>query len=193
MRSSVLSTHRLRLLTIILLIIAIFGLMVWYGTLTPNPAMNHYPENDDVGPDPDQFVDQHVAISGTVVTTDPVTIELEYYPDGTTTITIENANAALLNRDGPIETGHRLSAFGQLTDPATLDAERTIVRAPWQGWYMYAVSFLGGLWVVGRFFQGWRFDRERLAFVARDSPVSLRELTRRIVTASRQSGGEHRG
>ena len=187
------SDHRLRLLAIVLLLVALFGLMVWYGTLTPDTAMNHYPDTDDVATDPTTYVDQHVAISGTVVATDPVTIELEYYPDGTTTITIDNPTAALLNRDGPIEVGHRLSAFGQLTDPGTLDAERTIVRAPWEGWYMYAVSFLGGLWVLGRFFQGWRFDRERFAFVARDSPVSLRELTRRMVTAPRQSGGDHDG
>ena len=36
---------------------------------------------------------------------------------------------------------------------------------------MYVISFVGGLWVLGRFGRGWRFDRERLAFVPRDEPA----------------------
>ena len=36
---------------------------------------------------------------------------------------------------------------------------------------MYVISFVGGLWVLGRFGRGWRVDRERLAFVPRDEPA----------------------
>ena len=166
-----------RLLLAIALLVVLAGAMVAYGTVDADPDDNTFPTNEEVGPDPDSYVGERVDIGGEVVSTDPVVIEVQY-TNGLRTITVENATAALLNTDGPIEPGDRVSAFGTLEDTTTLSAERSINRAQWEFGYMYFVSFLGGLWVLGRFVQGWRFDRQRLAFVPRDERRSLAELVR---------------
>ena len=166
-----------RMLLAIALLVVLAGAMVAYGTVDADPDDNTFPTNEQVGPDPDSYVGERVDVGGEVVSTDPVVIEVQY-TNGLRTITVENATAALLNTDGPIEPGDRVSAFGTLEDPTTLSAERSISRAQWEFGYMYFVSFLGGLWVLGRFFQGWRFDRNRLAFVPRDERRSLAELVR---------------
>ena len=150
--------HRGRLLVIVLCLLALGGLTVWYGTLSYDPDRNHFPDNDDVGPDPEAYVGDRVSLGGTVVATDPVTVEAIYGTDDSFELVLENV-------DEPLEVGDRMSAFGTLTDPSTLDAERTIVRAPWELLYMYLVSFLGGLLVLGRFVRGWNLDRSILAFV----------------------------
>ena len=39
-------------------------------------------------------------------------------------------------------------------DESTLDVDRSLTRELWEVQYMYVISFLGGLWVAGRFVQG---------------------------------------
>lgn len=152
------SNNHLRLLAIIFLLAAIAAMFVWAGTITPNPAMNNYPGDDEVGPHPDGYVAQQVELSGTVVATDPVVVEIHYGLDGTREITIADL-------EEPVAEGQHLTAFGPLTDSDTLAVETAFVRSPWEAWFMYAASFLGGLWVLGRVRTQWRLDRDRLAFV----------------------------
>lgn len=163
--------QRGRVLLALVLVVALAGLLVWYGALpSSDPATNHYPDEDHVAPNPDAFVGQSVVLGGHVVATDPVVIEITH--DGTTSeFTIQNANEALQTSGAPLEPGDRVTAFGTLTDASTLEAERSLTREPWELQYMYVVSVLGGLWVAGRFVQGWRFDRGRLAFVPRADPT----------------------
>lgn len=170
--------QRGRLAIMALLIICVTGLLLWYGTLSSaNSTMNEYPDEDSVGPTPEAYVDELVVLSGDVVATEPVVLEVRY-PDGSRRVTLEGAGSTLQNTDGPIEVGDQVTAFGTLTDPTTLATERMIARALWEVQYMYLVSFLGGCWVLGRFVHGWRFDRTQLAFVPRDSPHTRRERGR---------------
>ena len=166
-----------RLFVAVVLLVALGGLMVWSGTLSYDPAMNNYPNQGDVGPQPDDYLNQEVVLGGEVVDTDPVIIETRH-SDGTTTFTLTDANDALLTTDEPLEEGDQVTAFGTLTDTSTLSTDRALTREPWETQYMYVVSFLGGLWVAGRFLRGWRFDRQRLAFVARERPLSIRRRKR---------------
>lgn len=47
----------------------------------------------------------------------------------------------------PVEASDLVSIFGTLRDERTLAVDGLVVREPW---YMYGVSYLGGLWVLGR-------------------------------------------
>lgn len=144
----------------LLLVVVLAGVLVGAGALGPDPATNDHPDSDDVGPDPSAFVGQQVTIGGTVVDTDPVVLRVRYGVDEVRYVTLVDVGE-------PVSSGDSISAFGTLTDEGTLDVDRALVRAPWETWYMYGVSFLGGLWVLGRIGRHWRLDRDRLALVPR--------------------------
>lgn len=154
------SEHRPRVLAFCVLVLCLVGLLVWAGTIGPNPAMNDFPGNGEVGPNPEAYVGERVGIGGVVVATQPVVIEMEYGLDGRHEIT-------LTNLDESVEVGQDVSAFGTLTDEQTLAVERALVRSPWERWYMFVVSFLGGVWVLARLVRDWRVDADRLALVPR--------------------------
>ncbi|WP_247730637.1 hypothetical protein [Halovivax limisalsi] len=161
-----------RLLTISILLIALGGLFVGSGMLSPGSAANSFPSEEQVGQQPTDYIGQQVFLKGDVVETDPIVIEVKH-DAGSTTISVRGATDALQPGSGSIDRGDEVSAFGTLTGPSTLVAERTLTREPWEAWYMYAVSFFGGLWVLGRFVTQFRFDRETLAFVPRDRPLAV--------------------
>lgn len=158
------SRPSVRFTVVVLLLIVLGGLSVWAGTLSAADAPRDYPDEDEVGPDRSAHVGDRVVLSGTVVGTDPVVITVEYG-------TGQSFRATLPGVDRSASTGDRVTAFGELEDPSTLVVERVIVRQPWELWYMYGVSFLGGLWVLLRTLRRWRFDAERLAFVPRERPL----------------------
>lgn len=141
-------------------------MFVWYGTATYDPRYNEYPDEDVVGPTPDAYVGERVTLSGEVVATAPVAMEIEH-KTGTWLVTLEEAPTALVRGDR-IDVGDRLAVHGTLTAPDTLRPNRAYTREPWETTYMYAVSAVAVVWVFGRSVRGWRFDRERLAFVPRD-------------------------
>jgi hypothetical protein len=154
-------TQGLRLVAFLLLFITLGGLLVGAGTITPDPAMNNYPDEDDAVDNPDAYLDDKVVYGGTVVETDPVRVEVEPETGDTFYATFENV-------DRPLSVGDEIVAFGTLQEGDTLDVDRAVVRAPGEFTYMYAVSFIGGLWVLLRILRYWRFDSERLAVVPRE-------------------------
>lgn len=153
------SARRSRLAAIAVLLLALFGLFVWGGTVAPDPSMNAYPDEDEVGPAAGQYVGERVTLGGTVVETAPVVVRVPY-ADGSMNVTLQSV-------EQPVDRGDSVTAFGTLRDERTLAAERVVVRAPWEMRYMYVVSFLGGLLVLARIARQWRFDREELAMVPR--------------------------
>lgn len=142
---------RVRLLVLGILAVAVIGLLGWAGTLTPNPDMNNFPGNDEIGPNPEVYLGDRVSIGGTVVATDPVVIEIEYGGDATRDIT-------LVTVERSVDPGEDVSAFGTLTDPGTLAVERILVRSPWERYVMYGISAIAGLWVLGRLYLHWHLD-----------------------------------
>jgi hypothetical protein len=50
----------------------------------------------------------------------------------------------------------------------TIAAINTTARQPWESQYMYLVSFLAGLWTLGRFIRHWRLNTESLSFTPRE-------------------------
>ncbi len=158
------TTLGIRLAAMTLLLVVLAGLLVWAGTLSPADDPRDVPGNDEVGQDQDAYVGERVSLSGTVVETDPVVIDVEYGTGETFTATVAGV-------DESVSEGDQMTAFGTLESSSTLAAERVIVREPWELWYMYGVSFLGGLWVLLRTVRRWRFDTDRLAFVPRERPL----------------------
>ncbi|WP_265110681.1 hypothetical protein [Halosolutus halophilus] len=157
-----------------LLAVCLTGFLLWAGTLpASDETLNAYPDEDQVGPAPEAYVGESVVLSGTVVATEPVVIETRYH-DVSRQFTLDHAATAVRNTNDPIEVGDRITAFGTLAEPSTLATERAIARAPWEFQYMYLVSFLGGCLALGSFLRHWRFDRARLAFVPRETPLALR-------------------
>ena len=145
---------------VVLFALLLAGSFVWYGTVDPDPADNSYPGSDEIGQNPDAYLGDHVSIDGTVVSHDPLQVETSYGLDSTTTLEITGV-------DDPPPIGHTLNLFGTLTEPTVIHAENTISRAPWEATYLYIVSFLGGLWVLGRLVQHWRVDRTTRSVIPR--------------------------
>lgn len=166
-----LSEQRSRLLMVVLLVLVLGSVFVWYGTLTYDPARNDFPEDENVAPTPEAYVGDRVTLHGMIVDTDPT--QLEIMNDGESWIvTLENADTALIRGDdlGP---GSYVAVHGTLSDDETLETDRVTTREPWEETYMYAISLVGSLWVLGRVLTGWQIDRDRLAIVPRDHHRSL--------------------
>ena len=153
-------TYSWRFLSIAILFLALLGVSILAGTMTSNPAMNSFPDNDDVGPNPNQYTNQQVSLGGEVIATDPVVIRVEYGLDN-------HFDLVLTHLDTSVEEGQHGSAFGTLTDANTLDTERALVRWPWEEYSMYALSILAAIWVAARIYRHLRFDRHQLAFTPR--------------------------
>ena len=96
--------ERVRLLAIVALLGCLAVMFVWAGTLSPDPSMNNYPGNSDVGPQPGAHVGQQVSIGGPVVATDPAVVAVEH-PDGIHEVTLEGL-------DESVAEGQEVSAFG---------------------------------------------------------------------------------
>lgn len=147
------------------LLLALAASLVAFGAVAPDPSANTFPGNDEVVADPAAHVNERVVVGGTVVGTDPVVVRLE---NG---VGVHEVTVTGLDRTD-VSTGDRLSAFGSLSGTDAVEAERSIVRAPWELAYMYGVSFLGGLVVLGRLGLGWRVDGERWVLVPRAAKPS---------------------
>lgn len=152
-----------RAVAIALCLCALIGLFVWFGALEPAPDHHRYAGGDEVVADADRYVGQPVELSGHVVATDPVRIEVDSDYEST----------ELVVRDAPaVEDGQYLSVYGTLTDAETVEAEGTVARESWEFTYMYAVSAIAALWVLARAVRQWRFDPTR-GIVPRDEPLTL--------------------
>jgi len=145
-----------RLLAVALLCLLLAGLGIWAGTLSPDPDANRFPGNSEVAEESHSLLGDRVTVAGVVVATDPLVIDVFDEPiELTISTTADSENPAV---------GDDVWAHGTLTTAETVEADRVIVRASWEVWYMYLVSLLAGLWVLGRFLRHWQFDPAELVF-----------------------------
>lgn len=148
------SSRRRRLLALTLLLSGLFGLCVWYGALTPAPQQTIYPESSDIVESPEQYLNNRVVISGTVVGTNPVEVQTETSRD--TVFVIRNLGQS-------VTRGQELSVLGILTTHRSVKAIRSLTVPARNVWYMYLVSGLAGVWTLLRLLQNWTIDWQRLA------------------------------
>ena len=159
-----------RPLAFVLCLSLLFGLFVLGGAGWPaDPSPGLDPTEPDVTLA--DHAGERVETSGIVVETDPVVIEIET-DTGTERLELENAPE-------DAEVGEQLTVSGELTADGTLvvDTERAVVREPWEIAYMYAISLVGALLVVGRAVDGWRFEPRTLTFRPRETPLHERFRT----------------
>lgn len=151
---------RTRLLGGLLLCIVLSALFVTYGAELGQQETAPY-GSETVVTAPESIVGEQVSVSGTVVATDPVTISVDH-DDLETELILENAPDAT--------SGDVLSVVGELTAVQTLsvDPAPTVVRAPWEVQYMYAVSLVAVIGLVLRAVNHWRIRHKPLAFEPRE-------------------------
>ena len=148
-----LQSPRARLLAVVVLLAALFGLVVWHGTLDPAPDAGAYPGSAELAADYDERLGDSVALEGEIVGIDPVVIESEY----------------------GVGESIRLTVVG--LDPGrTIRAENAFVVPATGPLYARGISFLAGLWVLGRIVRRFRFDRTEPGLVRRDRPLAVRPL-----------------
>ncbi|KYH25075.1 hypothetical protein HAPAU_28960 [Halalkalicoccus paucihalophilus] len=154
-------SSRHRVLALCVLLCALAGLLVFAGTMGPAPSNNHYPDGAEVAAEFAAYHGESVEVSGTVVGTDPVAIEVETDTDRPLVLTV-------LDIEGSVAVGQELRVFGTVQPGRTVVAHETVVVSSWETYYAWAVSFVAGVWVLVRFLRGWRFDRPRLRFTPRE-------------------------
>ncbi|WP_408958946.1 hypothetical protein [Natrinema sp. 74] len=147
------------------LLVVLFVLLSWSGTVATAPLDPAYPDGVEVTSNRDAYVGDSVVIGGSVVETDPVVVATR--ASGYGRVTVANAHDSRLHSTAPLEQGDDVTVFGTLTDDSTLEAERIITDEIRDTLYMLAISLVGGCWVLARLVRGWRIDRDRLALVPR--------------------------
>jgi hypothetical protein len=163
---------------VVALLGVLFGLCLWFGTLAPDHTVGAYPDSTDVGVAPAEYVGTPVDVGGTVVSTAPVVVELDY-GTGSRRVTVTGVSH-------PVSQGDTLRVFGTLTEPGVIRATNSFAVPPAGATYTYTVSFLAGLWVLGRLALGWRLDDDR-GLVRRRTPLRpIRRLRRRLRSGRRE-------
>lgn len=146
------------------LLLALCGLFVLGGADRPT-SPSRTPGYEDLDRNYDAHVGQTVEVGGTVVETEPLVVEFEYdtgvYEAATFRLELEGAL--------PAAVGDDVSVVGEVRPDRTLaiDADRSLVRHPWELSYMYGISVLAVLLVGARLLNEWRVRPRRLQVVPR--------------------------
>lgn len=178
-----LETRAQRVVVLVLLLGVYVGLMLWFGTVQPDPRLGYYAGNDEVVVDADSYVGEPVQVSGTVVETDPVVIFVEYDTwDGNR----YRSGGARFQVTGAVESmtrGQAVQIYGTVQPDGTIRALRSVVVPVHDFLYMYTVSFLAGLWVLARIARGWTVVPSEFALRRRSRPIRVVDAVRRRVRA----------
>jgi hypothetical protein len=131
---------------------AVFAaLLVWAGTIEPDPDRHNYPDTTDIHDSSKAYVGDRVSVGGVVADTEPLTIDDTVRPGETVSLIIEDNT---LDAD----TGDTVWVYGTLRPNGRVEAINTVQRPPGDRTYMYLVSFAAGLLVLGRLVTGWTID-----------------------------------
>lgn len=164
-----------RLATVLGLLALLFGLGVWYGSLAPAPDLGAYPEQEDLAADYPRYVGEYATVDGRVIATEPVTIAAEYGGG-------EPLELRIVGLSTSVEAGDHLRVYGLVEPDRTIRAANAFTVPRTGRLYMVAVSFLAGLWVLGRILRQWRLDRATWALVPDDRHTTrqIRQVRRRL-------------
>lgn len=180
-----LETRAQRVIALPLLLGALVGLAVWFGTVPPNPELGYYPTADHLMVDDDSYVGEQVQVSGTVVETDPVEVFVEYASWDGERYRIGSGRLRVTGAVGAVQEGQAVQIYGTVQPGGTIRATESVVVPVEDQLYMYTVSFLAGLWVLARLVRGWTVVPEQFAIRRRSRPIRVVESIRARLRAGR--------
>lgn len=160
-----------RAAAVALCLLALCALFVLGGAAWP--ASPHVePSEADLDRNYDAYVGETVTLGGSVVETDPVVVRVSY----DTGVYDEASFRLELQGDLQARVGDDVSVSGELRPDRTVavDADRALVRQPWETRYMYGISVVGVLLVAARFANGWRLQPRHLQVVPRERSLLQR-------------------
>jgi len=161
----VIETPGTRIAAVIFLLVTLFGLAIWFGSLSPAPAVGDYPDQEQLGTAYNQYLGDRITVAGTVLTTDPVVIAATYN-------TGDVIELRITNLDIDAEPGHTLRVYGIVRPDRHVEALSAVAVAPTGLWYTWTVSFLAGLWALARIIRHWKVSRT-LGLERRTAPLSF--------------------
>jgi len=164
----VLRSSGVRALALLVLLSALFGLVVWHGTLDPAPDAWDLPGQEHVATDGDRYVGERVSVEGRTRGTDPVVIAADYGVDSEIRLRVVGLDA-----DVSGQAGDSLRVYGIFEGDRTVRSLNAFVVPTWGAWYTWSISFLSGLWVLGRIVRHWRIDRDPPGLARREQPLTL--------------------
>lgn len=141
--------RRWRLVGLLLVLLLLSGLFVTAGATEPDPEVGAYPGGSDLAEDYEPYVSTPATVSGEVIGDDPVVIEGEIDGEAVTFTLIDAPD---------FEEGQWVSAFGTVTADGEITVEDAVVREHWKVQYMYLVSGVGALLLLGLVLLTWRVD-----------------------------------
>lgn len=163
-------TVRARLLVVGLLLLGHAILFPLYAQQPVNPDAWVLPRSSEFLVNPELYLNERVVTGGIVESTDPIQFRVS---DELLTVTGTNLVAA---------AGDKLRVYGTLVEPQTVRAIHAFV-VPRSGLlYTWGISFVAGLWTLGRLLKHWQVDYRTLGFSPRDSPLTLRTLREKLNT-----------
>lgn len=171
-----LDTWQSRVVALGFLLSMLFAACVGFGMLSPNSEAGRYPHADDIAQNPETYVDNRVVMSGTVIRTDPLVVQAEYTAVRNGAFVKDTVRLTVTDIEPILQRGTTVQVFGTMTDKQTIHASNTIVVPARNYLYMYAISFIAGLWVLVRLLQQWRIEWCNLQLTPRSSPLSLRAI-----------------
>lgn len=161
-----------RLVTICLLVGALAGLAVWFGTVPPGAQAGQPLTTDRIAASENVPVGQHVQVTGSVWKTDPVVLTTEYaYWTGTHYRT-GSREFIVTGSVTPVTSSQSLQVYGTLRSANTIEATNSVAVSRANISYMYVVSALAGVWTLARLALGWTVDRRTLAITRRPEPTT---------------------
>lgn len=163
-------SRRERVVVIFVLFTFLSSLLVLGGIdRQPAPELGAYPDCDNIVQQPDEYQNQQVTCGGQVVSTAPVVIRAESETDaGINTTLLE-----ITDIDTTLERGDTIQVFGVLTGPQTVQATTVVVHPRTGFWYARVISFIAGLWVLGRIIRHWKLDFGTGALLPRSDTSQL--------------------
>lgn len=156
-----------RLVGVVFLLVILGGLCVGFGVQQSVVRDTSFPGTEDLAYDYDGHVGRIAYVGGQVIDTNPVVIEAEYdyyaageQHTGVLRLTIHDVPK-------PVKEGQILRTYAVVRPNNELVARNNLVIPQWHYWYMYAVSAVAGVWVLGRLIRGLGIDRTYLALLPR--------------------------
>lgn len=127
---------------VLLLFGILAGLLVFAGTIEQDSSDNNVPENDNILETPGAYTGERVSVWGTIVDTDPLTIEDEPRPGDSITFVVETVET-------DVEPGEHLSVYGTLHEDNRIEVNSVVHREPWEIHYewltpQYVTSAMAG-------------------------------------------------